>query len=104
MDAAEEEYFPVEAAQAVEQAIDKRSTLAMSWLETRLYEEVYESLSKYMNRVDLVYALGELRQNFLSGFSTTTTENLHRVCNRCRLCEGLKESAVNPSWNVVDPD
>lgn len=76
----------------------------MSWLETRIFEELYPRLSKYMDKVDLVYMLTELRKNFLTGFTATTPENLHKVCKRCRLCEKVEGPAENPVWNSSDPD
>jgi uracil-DNA glycosylase len=76
----------------------------MTVLETSLYGDLYESLSKYMNRVDLVYMLSELRANFLRGYTHTSPEALHNVCRSCRKCEGVSHPATDPMWKYVDPD
>jgi len=98
------EYFSPATANLIAETLDSRPSLPMTWLETRIYPELYESLSGYMNRVDLLYMLSELRRSFLTGFTSTTPENLHKVCARCRLCEGVKSPAETPVWHIVDPD
>ncbi len=100
----EQEYQSVETAELVSEALAKRAALPMGWLETRLYGDLYESLSKYMDRTDLLVMLSDQRNRFLEGFTRTTPENLHNVCKRCRLCEGVKHPAIDPGWNLVDPD
>lgn len=100
----DEEYSSVEVAELVAEALSDSPTMPVSWLETRLYEGLYNKLSKYMDRNDLLVALTDLRTDFFEGFTHTTPESLHKVCKRCRLCEGVKHPASTPSWNVVDPD
>lgn len=103
-DNAEEVYSSVEVTELVNVALSDRAALSQSWLETRLYDELYESLSKYLDKTDLLFALSELRGKFLEGFTHTTPQNLHQVCKRCRLCEGVKHPAADPNWNIKDPD
>lgn len=100
----ESEYSQVETSELIEEALSARPTLPQSWLETRIYERLYTSLSKYLDRPDLLFALSELRGEFLEGFTHTTPQKLHDVCSRCRLCDKVGHPATVPSWNVTDPD
>lgn len=98
------EYSSVEVVRLVQEALDERPALNHGWLETRLYEWLYDALAKYMNKADVVYMLSSLRAEFLNGFTHTTVENLHKVCSRCRMCEIKEHKVKAPLWNLSTPD
>ncbi len=99
-----QEYSSAEVTQLVAEALAESPTLSMSWLETQLFGSLYKKLSTYMNPADVLVMLTDLRQEFFQGFTSTTPVNLHKVCKRCRKCENVKHPAVDPWWNVTDPD
>lgn len=76
----------------------------MTVLETSLYKDLYESLSKYMNRADLLFMLSELRSDFLRGYTHTPPETLQNICRSCRKCDKVKDRAVDPQWKYEQPD
>lgn len=100
----EKEYSSVEVSDLIQAALDRKPILNHSWLETRLYEWLFDALPKYMNKADVVYMLSDLRSEFMQGFTHTTAENLHKVCSRCRLCDIPKHDVITPIWNLSDPD
>lgn len=85
-------------------ALDNKPVFPMTVLESTLYEDLYNNMSRYMDRIDLLTALTETRNQFLSGFTRTKPENLQAICRTCRKCDGVKHPAADPQWNFADPD
>lgn len=100
----EQEYSSVEVSGLIQAALDQKPILNHSWLETRIYEELFPMLSEYMNKADVTYMLWSLRSKFLEGFTKTTPVNLQKVCSKCRTCSNVTANAVDPIWNSYDPD
>ncbi len=103
-DLKELEYSDVEVVELIQAALNNRSTLPITFLETKLYEELYDGLQNYMDRVDILLLLSELRPKLLSGFSRITPQNLHQICRSCRKCDNTSGHAIDPTWNISDPD
>jgi uracil-DNA glycosylase family 4 len=100
----DEEFDPVEIARIVAEALQDQSILPLSFIETDVFERLPRLLSRYMNSTDVMYMMGELKEEFFSGFTKLTSQKLYTIVHNCRKCPMVQHPPVLPSWNTSDPD
>lgn len=100
----EEDFDPSQVAKIIAEALQERSILPISFVETSLFSRLSSLLSHYMNPSDVVWVISELRNEFFSGFTSITTKKLHDVVLNCVKCVDVFRPPVLPSWNTADPD
>lgn len=100
-----EDYFnPDDVSKIIAEALDKKSVLPISFIETTVFENLSKLLSQYMNSSDVVYMISELKAYFFQGFTKLNPKQLHDIVKHCKKCEEVEHPPVLPSWNCVDPD
>lgn len=100
----ESDFDPKEVARIISEALQDQSILPLSFIETTLFDRLNSLLTKYMSQADVVWVVSELRNEFLKGFTSLTTPQLHNIIRNCTKCPEVQRPPVLPSWNTGDPD
>jgi uracil-DNA glycosylase family 4 len=101
----EDEFDPAEVARIVADALRENQILPMTFIETQVFERLTHLLQRYMPYTDVVYAISELKQDLMSGFTRMSSQELHTLVSNCIRCGNLVDgNPVLPSWNRTDPD
>lgn len=101
----QEEYVSVELKRLVNEALGKNDkAFPLTLFETRIFSSLHDKLSHYLPVADVSLIISDLRKDFLAGFSHPSAQNLHKLASKCVLCQDVDGSAIDPWWNLYDPD
>lgn len=100
------DFDPASVLALVSAALADHPTLAVTFVETQMYEKLPFLLSKYMNQADITWMLSELRDHFFKGFTTLEPEQFYGIVKNCKKCpNSVVQHPGNVSvWNTHDPD
>lgn len=100
------EFDPQEVLKIIQSALKDHVTLTATFVETQMYEQLSFLLSKYMSEADITWMLGEIRENFYSGFTKLTSPEFYGIIQNCRKCpiQVVDTPGQASVWNTEDPD
>jgi hypothetical protein len=100
----DQQFDPVDVSRLIAEALNERTVLPLSFIETSVFEHLSHMLTQYMNAADVSYVISELRSYLFQGFTKFSPKQLHDIIKHCRKCDNVEHPPILPSWNCSDPD
>lgn len=100
------DFDPKVVAALVAEALEDYSILPITFLETDLYQRLFQLLQKYIPVPEVNLVLHELRQSFYNGFTSISPQTFYSLLNACKKCASttLTIDPQLPAWNRANPD